>query len=361
MLEGYATNPGTKRFKDRHREIEDHFRLINDLHLTSIGMGTYLGSVSYEDDKKIIEAIKLSTSKGAINVIDTAINYRSQKSERAIGKALKEMLDNNIINSREEMFISSKNGYITDDGDLNIDLWNYVYINWIRTNIIKPEDISSSYHCMKISYLEDQLNKSRRNLNLECIDLMYLHNPAESQVHDVGRDRFFKMLKEVFEFYEAKIKEGKIRYYGLATWNSFRVMPDHIEHLNLYDLVKLAKSINESHGFRFIQLPLNPLMQEALKLKNQSINGEMLNVIEAASRLGIHVFTSVPLMQGRILDKVKLERSRLTPALICLQFARSLGVIPLVGQKDPKHVMENIEITKIKWFEKINNIKLTPS
>ncbi|GIU72700.1 MAG: aldo/keto reductase [Candidatus Nitrosocaldaceae archaeon] len=350
MIEGYATKEGTKRFKDRFNN-DKHFRLVNELYLTSIGMGTYLGTTSKEEDRMIIDAIKLSVSNGAINVIDTAINYRSQKSERAIRRAVEDMIDNNLIR-RDEIFISTKNGYITDDGDLDMDIWQYIQTRLINTGIIKPEDISSGYHCMKISYLEDQLERSRRNLGLETIDLLYLHNAIESQVYDVGRDRFMQMLKDVFEFYEEKRMEGKIRYYGLATWNCFRVKEDHIEYLNLYDIVKMAESIKKDHGFKFIQLPFNLAMPEALTLKNQHIDNEQMNIIDAADRLGIGIFTSVPLMQGKILDRIPEFANIKSAALRCLQFARSAGVIPLVGQKRLEHVKENIKIAEIETLSK---------
>ena len=53
-----------------------HFRIFNNLYLSSIGMGTYLGQASSEDDKNIENAVYESIKSGAINVIDTAINYR---------------------------------------------------------------------------------------------------------------------------------------------------------------------------------------------------------------------------------------------------------------------------------------------
>ena len=349
MIKGYATKEGTARFKSKAKN-EKHFRYVQGLYLTSIGMGTYLGSAKSEEDEMIINAIKVSIKSHAMNVIDTAINYRSQKSERAIGRALKELIDEGMID-REQVFISSKNGYLTDDGDLNMDIWNYIQTRLINTNIIKPDDISSGFHCMTIPFLNDQLERSRRNLGLECIDLMYLHNAIESQVHDVGRDKFMQMLKDAFEFYEAKREEGKIRYYGLATWNCFRVKLDHIEYLNLQDVVDIAKGIKKDHGFKFIQLPFNLAMPEALTLKNQLVDGEWMNVIEASSRLDITVFTSVPLMQGRLLDKMP-KIDDLSPALSCLQFARSAGVIPLVGQKRLEHVEENIKIADIDPLSK---------
>ena len=48
-------------------------------------------------------------------MIDTAINYRYMKSERVIGAALRAL---NI--PREQLFISSKSGYIPADGDKGI-------------------------------------------------------------------------------------------------------------------------------------------------------------------------------------------------------------------------------------------------
>ena len=348
MIEGYATREGTKRFIDRHGK---HFRIVNNLYLTTVGMGTYLGSASKEEDEMIINAIKLSVGNGSMNVIDTAINYRSQRSERAIREAVRDMIEDDTI-ERDEIFISSKNGYITDDADLDMDIWQYIQSRLINTGIIEAKDISSGYHCMKISYLEDQLERSRKNLGLECIDLIYLHNAIESQVHDTGREKFMDMLKDVFEFYEEKRKEGKIRYYGLATWNCFRVKEDHIEYLNLYDIVKMAASIDEDHGFKFIQLPFNLAMPEALTLKNQHIDNEQMNIIDAADRLGVGIFTSVPLMQGKILNRIPAFSNIESPVLRCLQFARSAGVIPLIGQKRLEHVKENIKIAEIEPLSK---------
>jgi hypothetical protein len=45
-------------------------------------MGTYLGDLSKEDDKDIENALYESVRSGAINVIDSAINYRAMKSEK---------------------------------------------------------------------------------------------------------------------------------------------------------------------------------------------------------------------------------------------------------------------------------------
>jgi aryl-alcohol dehydrogenase-like predicted oxidoreductase len=353
MIQGFATEEGTARFMKRHEKsvAQGHFRSVNGLNLTSVGIGTYLGEPDDTTDQMVTDAIKLSIQTGAVNVIDTAINYRLQKSERSIGRALKELEAGGV--ERDEIFVSTKNGYMTNDADVPMEFWAYIQNKLIKTGVIKAEDISSGYHCMTIPYLADQLERSRRNLGLECIDLMYLHNSVEGQVQDVGIMKFMQMLKEVFQFYEEKRKEGKIRYYGMATWNCFRVRKDNLEYLNLKNVVNIANEVGgEKNGFRFVQLPFNMAMNEAMTAKNQEVDGETVSFLEAAKKLGIGVFTSVPLLQGRLLDNNVLPKFAdiESPALRCLQFIRSTGAIPLVGHKRMEHVQENIGIAKIPPF-----------
>ncbi|MBM2852954.1 MAG: aldo/keto reductase, partial [Candidatus Nitrosotenuis sp.] len=186
---------------------------------------------------------------------------------------------------------------------------------------------------------------------LECIDLVYLHNAIEGQIQDISKEQFIKNLRDVIQLYEQKRKEGKIRYYGMATWECFRVPKEHPQYLSILDVLQIAKEIGgENHGFRFIQLPYNLYLDQALMLKNQQANGTDVSILEASQIYGISVFTSVPLMQGKLLSPGAVpDFIDLKPSLKCLQFVRSTpGVLaPLVGQKTPIHVEENLEIMKI--------------
>ena len=56
---------------------------------------------------------------------------------------------------------------------------------------LSKKEISSGYHCMT-PYLSDQLDRSLKNLDLECVDLMYLHNAVEGQIKDVSREQFLQ-------------------------------------------------------------------------------------------------------------------------------------------------------------------------
>ncbi|MEK0348078.1 MAG: aldo/keto reductase, partial [Nitrosopumilus sp.] len=181
--------------------------------------------------------------------------------------------------------------------------------------------------------------------------LMYLHNAVEGQLKDVSKEQFLENLKSVFELYEQKRDEGKIKFYGMATWECFRVPNDNPQYLSLEDTVNMAKKIGgDNHGFRFIQLPFNMNYDQALLGKTQLLGNENVSLLKAAVALGIGVFTSVPFMQGRLLAPGAMpEFNELKPSLRALQFIRSSpGVIsPLVGQKSSEHVTENLEIMKI--------------
>ena len=187
---------------------------------------------------------------------------------------------------------------------------------------------------MTPTYLSDQLDRSLKNLGLECVDLMYLHNAVEGQIKDVSKEKFLENLKAVFELYEQKRDEGKIKFYGMATWECFRVPNENPQYLSLEDSVNMAKKIGgENHGFRFIQLPYNIHYDQALLGKNQLLGTKNVSVLEAAVHLGIGVFTSVPFMQGRLLAPGAMpDFNELKPSLRALQFVRSSpGVLaPLV-------------------------------
>jgi len=349
MIQGWATSGGTENFAKNSIANHENFKVNQGLLLSNVGIGTYLGEPDDNTDFQVNAAVKKSIQAGT-NVIDTAINYRLQKAERSVGRAISELIDAGKI-KRNEVFISTKNGYVTNDGDIKEDFWEYVKREYIKTDIIKKNEISSGYHCMTVPYLEDQLNRSRKNLNLECIDLMYLHNAVEGQIQDISKEQFIENLQLVFNFYEKKRKENKIRYYGLATWECFRVSEENPQFFLLSEIVDLARKVGGTdHGFRFIQLPYNIYLDQAFMQKNQKLNGKNVSILEAAKELGIGVFTSVPLMQGRLLSSgVIPDFGSLQPSLRALQFVRSTpGVLaPLVGHKTDSHVKENLEILKI--------------
>jgi len=357
LLTGYATSAGTKKYanfavKDKGRPAA-HFRPFDNLYLSSIGIGTYLGNPNKEDDQFMENAIYDSIKSGALNVVDTAINYRAMRSEKSIGRALLRLVNDEII-SRDEVFLSTKNGYITNDGDYpEVDVMEYMQRMFISNGLIRPDDISSGYNVLNPNYIKRCIDKSLANMHLTTIDLVYIHNAFESWFEDISREEFVSRLSKVFEAYEEYRSMNKIRYYGMATWTCFRVRPDSREFLSLEDVAKIAEKAAgaKKHGFRFIQLPFNLAYSEALLLRNQSVGPEKnLTILEAAEKLNVGIFTSIPLFQGRLLKAKVPDYGGLTDQVSkLLQIIRSSPsvIAPLIGQKQPHHVEQNLKISSI--------------
>src|SRR5215217_88012 len=88
LIPGAATAAGTDRLAARFgdRFASDFYRHTSSgLTVSSIGMGTYLGECDDEEDQRYVNVIEDGLSRG-LNVVDTAINYRCQRSERAVGR-----------------------------------------------------------------------------------------------------------------------------------------------------------------------------------------------------------------------------------------------------------------------------------
>jgi aryl-alcohol dehydrogenase-like predicted oxidoreductase len=190
---------------------------------------------------------------------------------------------------------------------------------------------------------------------------MYIHNPGESQLSKVGEKMFKDRLHDAFEYLELARDQEKIKYYGLATWVSFRVSADDPAYINLEDIVELAREVGgKDHGFRFIQLPINLVQPEAMTENTQTVNDEQVILLKAARELGIGVFSSVPLMQSKLLEYRLPEIDNYTPSQVCLEFARSIPEIlaPLVGHKKPEHVQSNTELGKMDCL-KVDEYKKT--
>ena len=352
---GYATAEGTRKFMEnafKNGMANSHFRSFNNLNFSSLGIGTYLGQLTAEDDIDLENAIYNSLKSGAVNVIDTAINYRSMKSEKNIGHAIKRLIEDKII-SRDQVFISTKNGYITNDGDYpTIDVLEYMHKMYISQGIIDSKDISSGYNVLNPNYIRKCIDKSLTNMQLETIDLVYIHNAYESWFQDISRSEFNEKIRRVFQVYEEYRSQNKIRYYGMATWTCFRLPRNEEGYLSLEDMVRIAEDVaGKDHGFRFIQLPYNLAYREAYSLRNQTVNSDNdLTILEACNKLNIGVFTSVPLLQAKLFDvKIPDYLGIDNQLLKIVQITRSTPnvIAPLLGQKKLNHVKENIELAKV--------------
>jgi aryl-alcohol dehydrogenase-like predicted oxidoreductase len=287
-----------------------------------------------------------------INTIDTAINYRFQRSERSIGAALKSLFESGRAR-RDEIVIASKGGYVPFDGEWPANPEQYIREHYLETGIARPEDFVDM-HCMTPEYLWHQIDQSRRNLGLECIDVYYLHNP-ESQLDAIPRAQFRDRLRSAIKFLEDQVNQGWIQYYGTATWNGYRASPKSVGYLSLEDVITVAREVRGiNHHCRFVQLPFNLALLEGLTVRNQRASGELMSVLEAAQRFGVTVMCSATLFQARLIgqmpDALRAQFGSLTTdAQRAIQFTRSApGVATaLVGMSRVEHVDEDLATASV--------------
>jgi aryl-alcohol dehydrogenase-like predicted oxidoreductase len=359
MIAGHATPDGTDAYRGRVKAAPEHFRAFGGCWLSSVGIGTYLGAEDSATDELYRNTVTRALELG-LNVVDTAVNYRHQRSERAIGQALSTLMGKGALR-REEVVVATKGGFIPFDGSMPANPGAYFTETYLRPGIIHPDDLVANCHCMTPAYLADQLERSRRNLGLETVDVYYVHNP-ETQLQEVDRMEVLKRIRDAFTFLESAASDGKIGCYGTATWNGYRQPPGAREYLSLAELEKAARDVaGDKHRFRVIQLPYNLAMAEAFTHANQSLDGEAVSLLEAARRLGIYIMTSASIYQGQLSRNLPAVLGEHFPGLStdaqrAIQFVRSTPGVgtALVGMKRIAHVEENAALVKVPpapWSE----------
>lgn len=353
MIPGHATEEGTGRFASRFGAARGSgpFRDSLSLRLSPVGLGTYLGESDDASDRRYEAAIRRALALGC-NVFDTAINYRCQRSERALGRALAAAVSEGAIR-RDEVVVATKGGYLPFDGVPPRNVPAFFRLTYLESGLLKPRDLVSGCHSVAPRFLENQIERSRRNLGLETIDIYFLHNP-EQQFDELEESGFQARMREAFALLESKVASGAIGWYGTATWNGYRRAPSAKDYLSLASLLEAAREAGgEDHHFRVLQLPFNLAMTEALTMGNQQAGGTALSTLEAARRLGFAVMASGSLMQGRLAHGLPEEVAMMlaeheSDAQRSLDFARSApGVtVALAGMESSRHVEENLAVMK---------------
>lgn len=353
-----ATAEGTASYQNRfgHSLAEGHFRQSQNLWMSSIGLGTYLGGVDERTDEAYRASVRRAAELGC-NVFDTAANYRCQRSERSIGESLAELFSQNKL-SRHEVIVATKGGFIPFDNHpprSRPEMTSYLEETFIQPGLCELSDFVQRSHCMTPRYLAHQLDQSLRNLRLNCIDVYYIHNP-EFQFAEVSREEFYRRLRQAFEFLESAVESGKISMYGTATWDGYRVSPGSREFLSLEQVVKTASDVaGERHHFKVVQLPVNLQMVEAFGNVNQALNRSPSTFLRAADELGVTVMASASILQAKLAHDLsplvgEVLRGLNTNAQRALQFTRSTpGVTTaLIGMSNTSHVDENLEVAKVR-------------
>lgn len=330
LMPGHASMEGTGRFASRFTgHSASFYRAAQDLCVSSLGIGTYRRTAGHCTEGIYTEAVHAALSQG-INLIDTSLNYCHQVSERNVGSALRRFIAQDG-GRRDEVVLCTKGGFLVPDA--------------IDIGTLALDDVAGNIHCIAPAFLADQMQRSRRNLGVATIDIYYLHNP-EVQLAHAGAAAFGERIRKAFVQLETAVQQGELRYYGIATWHGFE---GGEQGLSLPALAGLARAIaGNGHHFRFLQLPINMGMQDALAESGQG------SLLALAGELGLSVIGSAGLFQGRLTQDLPEEMGALLPGLDtdaqrAIQFARSAPGITsaLVGMRQPRHVVENLALARL--------------
>lgn len=355
MFKGKANPESARRFLTSHGLEYHQIRKFCGVPVSSLALGTYLGNLDELTDSKVTAACLQAIDLGC-NFFDTAINYRAQRAERSVGEAIRRAVLAGKA-KREDLFVSTKGGFVPCDRIYNSDIKGLFQSEYVAKGLATQDDLIAGCHCMEPKYLDDQIEKSRKNLGLETIDLYYLHNP-ETQLEELPERVFYVKLKEAFEVLERAVADGRIGAYGLATWSGFREEPASTQSMQLETCLEAAKFAAQAvgakeHHFKAIQLPLNLAMPEAALVRTQKIGATTLPAIEAAKTFELDVAVSVPLFQARlchglpdfIVEKFPEEMSQAHCALAFTTAFASVDAA-MVGMKDLEHVKHNLALLK---------------
>lgn len=306
------------------------------VNIHKIGLGTHLGSFSDEDSERYIDAVIFAVKNG-ITMIDTAINYRGMRSEKDVGNAVRTLISSDII-KREDILISSKAGLLFGDITSGRNPIKYLH------EVLEPKGIRLSdfceceglYQTLNPDFFEIALQISLQNLGVDTIDVHYIHIPEITRAK-LTEDEFYKRIAKLFAWYEDKVKEGKIRFYGLALEMPAMEPEEEKWYIDIERVVQIAREIsNESSHFKYIQIPYNIQFPYAASVQNQSYRGEKCSLVEAAHRMGLTVIGSMPLCCGKGFENATLEEM--------ISFALNEVDAINVGSKNVKHIQEILDI-----------------
>ena len=329
-----ATYAGTRRFAKRFPTADrTHFRHVRGLTIGSIGIGTYLGSMSPRFDHRARAAIISAVANGC-NLIDTARHYRGGRSEIVVGDAIRALSAAGIA-ERNELIVCSKAGYILEQNACA----RQFSASTVDANVLSP------------AFLSSEIALSLERTGLDAIDIYLLHNP-ELHLPKLGPRKFYRTLTSCFEILERSANDKKLGMYGLACWSAFdHDAPMLIDMSNVMRAARLAGG-NARDNFGAIETPLNWVY------RNPVVAPENRSLLKVCHENNLVLIGSSSLLGGK-LAQLPSELGTAIPGTFSdaqrsIQFARSIPGVSatLVGMNRKDHIEENLQLRQIPVLRK---------
>ena len=367
LIPGHATMAATRQYAKETGKAcaEGHYSDFLNIHLqlSSLGIGTFPGAPTDEIDEQYASIIGQALTQG-INVIDTGTHYRYGRSCSAIGEGLRRAMSQGV--TREQVYLVSKGGFLVFREGRPDDLAAWFQREVVLTGLGRTDDLVQA-HCISPEYIGFQLELSRQLMGVETLDAFLVDQP-EVHIPVIGKEMLNRKLQKVFVVLEQAIKDGKLRHYGISTFNGFRVETDHQLFESLTSLQGLAENAARQvwndpaakHHFKVVQIPFNQVMQEGFTRFNQATGqGNVASTIQAAHQLGIYLMASHTLFKGHLATQAMDAVVQTLPLMAnhaqrALQFNRSTPGVgtTLVGVSTPAHLADVLAVCQIPPVEK---------
>ena len=223
------------------------------------------------------------------NLIDTSANYADGLSEQLVGRVLKEIGRTVGHGDHTRAVIVTKGGYIQGQ---NMSL--------ARRRTF-PEVVAYAdglWHCIHPDFLDTQIQLSAKRLQVDAIDVYLLHNPeyflTEIAHHHpptaADHEEFYRRIREAFRFLESKVREGRLRWYGVSS-NHFALPASDPVMTSVARCVEAAEAVAPDHHFAVVQLPVN--LYECGGALEPNTDGK--SVLQFCLERGIGVLANRPL------------------------------------------------------------------
>lgn len=361
MMPGSATRAGTVAYVATAGSAcaPGHYSdfLNQHLQLSSLGVGTFPGTATDAVDEDCAAIVARAVLAG-INVIDTAAHYRYGRSMRAAGEGLRRAFAAGI--TREQVFVVAKGGFLrfADGPPADLDAWFETHV--ARKGLGTRDDLSG-VHCLAPGYIAQQIDELREAMGLATLDAFLIDQP-EVHIPRLGKEELNRRLQTAFAVLEQAVRQDKIRSYGVATFDAFRVETDHALFQSLPSLLGLAENAarivqrddRARHHFRVLQLPFNQAQPEGFTCFNQATGqGNVASTLQAVHQLKLFVMGSHGLAKGALAGQCADALRVATPdcandAQRSLQFNRStpgLGV-SLTGISTLAHLDDLLAVSR---------------
>ncbi|XP_074274474.1 deoxymugineic acid synthase 1-A-like [Silene latifolia] len=254
------------------------------------GTGVYPPVPGPQIKSAVIQAIEVGYRH-----FDTAHRYES---EEPIGEAVQEALSLGLIQSRDELFITSK-------------LW----CGHTHPDLVVPA-----------------LKKTLRNLQMEWIDLFLIHWPLSCT-----RDKYDFPIKEddflpidyegVWGAMEECQKLGLAKCIGVSNFSCKKLK-------ELLSFAKIPPAIN--------QVEVNPFWQQGKLIDLCKANGILVTAYSPLGAVGT-VYGSNKILESDVLQEIAGSKRKSIPQ-VCLRWAYEQGIAVVVKSYNEERMKENLEI-----------------